>query len=70
MLYFSARLNLSKISIFLHMNQYYLLIYSKKRIKNQMSFLDSSIPPSLKFCLSPRKEKRELFVLKQLSLNL
>ena len=38
MLYFSAKLNLSKISIFLHMNQHLSSNILKKWIKNQMSF--------------------------------
>ena len=69
MLFFSAKLNLSKISIFLHMNQLLSSNISEKWIKNQMSFWTHQIPQNLKFGLSPSKEKKELFVLKQLSLN-
>ena len=69
MLYFPAKLNLSKISTFCIQINSYLVICSENWIENLMSFWTHQISPNFKFCLSPSKEKKELFVLKQISLK-
>ena len=69
LLYFPANWNLSQLSLFCKQFNIILIINSEKWIKNLVSFWTHQIPPNLKFCLSPSKEEKELFVLKQISLE-
>ena len=69
LLYFPAIWNLSQLSLFCKQFSIILIINSEKWIKNLVSFWTHQIPPNLKFCLSPSKEKKKLFVLKQISLE-
>ena len=69
LLYFPANWNLSQLSLFCKQFNIILIINSEKWIKNLMSFWTHQIPPNLKFCFSPSKEEKELFVLKQISLE-
>ena len=55
MLYFSENLNLSKISIFLNMNQHLFCNILKKMDKKSNDFLDSSNSPRLKILLVPKQ---------------
>ena len=69
LLYFPANWNLCQLSLLCKQFNIILIINSEKWIKNLMSFWTHQIPPNLKFCLSLRKEEKELFVLKQISLE-
>ena len=60
MLYFPTIWNLSKLSLFCKQFSIILIINSEKWIKNLVSFWTHQIPPNLKFCLSPSKEKKKI----------
>ena len=70
LLYFPANWNLSQLSLSCGQFNIIFILNSEKWIKNLMSFWTHQIPPNLKFCLSPSKEEKELFVLKQISLEI
>ena len=61
--------NLSQLLLFCKQFSIILIINLEKWIKNLVSFWTHQIPPNLKFFLSPSKEKKKLFVLKQISLE-
>ena len=69
LLYFPSNWNLSQLSLFCKQFDIIFILNSEKWIKNLMSFWTHQIPQNLKFCLSPSKEEKELFFLKQLSLE-
>ena len=52
-------------STFLHINQSFLDKNQSEKWTENGLLLSSSNSPKLKFCLSPSKEKKDLFVLKQ-----
>ena len=49
----------------MHINMYFLNKINKKNGLKLDDFQAHQTPPNLNFCLSPRKEKKDLFVLKQ-----
>ena len=60
-------INLVNCTYFCIKTSNYIVIKIRKMELKFNEFFTHQIPPNLKFCLSPSKEKKDLFVLKQLN---